>query len=165
MLRGCLFRAGLFLSMVNWAIEMNRYEKIRSDLDGNPVLYGLMSDQKVADEMNRLDPVVRPKKLTTLQILDLLGPINGAAFIVALEAVAATNNVVRLAIRSMDAVGVDVGNAATRDMIDLLVADTVLGKEDSELVKSAAIAHVSKAEQLGLQPVRAGHVATAKALK
>lgn len=116
-------------------------------------LYSTMTDAQAAAELNKTITVIKPKKLTTLMILDILGSTNGANFIVALENISATNDAVRLATRSMDSVGVDVGNTTTRTMIDTLVAGSILNATDAQTIKDAANVATTRAQELGCDVV------------
>ena len=69
--------------------------------------------------------VARVKVVSTLggigTVLETLGPIDGAALLDSLEAMAATNSAVKWAFVLINRGELDFGSSATRQMIDLLV--------------------------------------------
>lgn len=125
-------------------------------------LYLSMSDQQAADELNKQITIIKPKKLTTLQILDLLGATDGAAFLVALEGLVASNDIVRLATRSIDSEGVDVGNVSTIAMLDSFVAGNLITSAIATKLKASANVTTTRAEEIGLGLIQSEDVRIAR---
>lgn len=89
--------------------------------------------------------VVAQYQLTTLKVLDVLGPIRGAAVMAALRAIPAFGEIVKL----MDqiAAGVNLKHADSDAMFAVLVGSSVLTQAESDAILALRIVHVGVAEQ------------------
>jgi CBS domain-containing protein len=89
--------------------------------------------------------------------------MSGAVILDKLEAAAATNSVVKWAMRFMAADGIDVGHSTTRTLLDALVG-TVLTQAECDLLKDMAVQPASRAEVLGLGYVQEQNIYAALGL-
>lgn len=71
-------------------------------------------------------------------IMTVLGPVEGAAVLDALEAVSASNSAVKWAMVMINAGTLDFGLVSTHAMIDTLVAATVISAPDGAALKASA---------------------------
>jgi hypothetical protein len=85
--------------------------------------------------------------VTARGILAEMGTV-GAQILDKLEAAAASNSVVKWAMKFMLTDGIDVGHATTRAMLDSLVGP-VLTQTECDLLKNLAVQPASRAEVLG----------------
>jgi len=138
------------------------YKKLQSEIIGNPSLYGSMTDQQIADELNLADKVsTQEYRITALGMMKILGATNGAAYLDALTTVAAQNSAVKWAMGNILTTGIDVGDPEVVAMLNMLTGTGVLVASDTTKVLDAAKVSQSRAQQLGFRYISAQMVGTA----
>jgi len=145
------------------------YAVIKSELANDPESLGYsgMSDSEAAAALNTAN---RSRTVTTFatwrKILADLGPTVTATVKAKIEAAAESNAAVAIALDMLseygEGGGLDLGHANTRAVIDSLVAAEVLTADEGSAVKAMAQETISRATELNLPAVGAGHVARAR---
>ena len=109
------------------------YKKLQSEITGNPSLYGSMTDQQVADELNLADKVsTQEYRITALGMMKILGATAGATYMDALTTVAAQNSAVKWAMGNILTTGIDVGDPEVVAMLNMLTSTGVLIASDRD---------------------------------
>lgn len=124
----------------------------RSDLASLP-------DWDAAARLNAPDPTLpaiiewRPTQVGIGTVLDALGPDAGATLLDALQALAATQPVIRWSLRLIESGSLDISRPSARDQIARLAAGGVLTQSevDALLALSRVERHPSWAEVSGMQ--------------
>jgi len=144
-------------------------EKLRKELADDPLKfnYANLPIQDIADKLNEKTRTrVVEFRVTELGILNAFAdPTDGEAVLLKLEAEATGNTMLARALRWMQpgGAGLDIGNNATRLMLDGLHAKSVIDAGELATVKALAEESISRAEELGLGVVRDGHIMEAQA--
>lgn len=145
------------------------YPILRSEIANDPMKrgYAAMTNAEVAASLNTADRThVDSTFATWRKMLADLGPTVTATVKAKVEAAAEGNAAVAIALDMLgeygDGGGLDLGHANTRAVIDQLAAGGVLTADEATAIKGIAEAVISRATELGLGEVGAGHVARAR---
>lgn len=125
------------------------YEILKAEIDGNPGLYGAMTDQQVVDELNIVNKSQNRTSMTRQEIYENIDP----AALSALTSI----QLAQLNLALSDTVD-PFGNAA-QVFIDVFGG----GSQTITNLQAARVDTVSRASQLGLGIVKLGHVTEARA--
>lgn len=140
-------------------------EKLTLELS-NPEYAGL-SDQEAADLLNVANlPTLKPGSWATeLTVLAALGPVDGEAFLSALDSLAGSNGLIARAVRWLRSTqGIDLGNSFVQDQLTALAAQNVITADSAGVLKSLGCQLISKAQSLGYGEIGIGAVRNARLL-
>ena len=118
----------------------------------DPVLAGLPATSDgawaIAEAMNAVVGQAPASRMVNARhVLAELGAA-GAAALDKLEAAAASNSVVKWAVRFLDGQGLDIGHPMSQSMLDQLAQAGVLTQTEADALKALALADQTRAEAL-----------------
>ena len=145
------------------------YEVLVAELTDDPLArgYAAMTDQAAAETLNAGNRTVAdPARKTFRDLLREIGMADAGTIHGKLKAAAAGSDGVALAVAAAGDYGADGGldfsDPATISGIDTLVAGNVLSSDEGDALKALGRKTVSRAVELGLGYVKAGHVEEAR---
>lgn len=135
--------------------------------------YAGMSDQQAADSLNTANrTAVRMRFASFRTLAAVLDPTEYATAKAVLAAAANGNPLVTDMVKMLELPGsedgsgggLDFGSAGVRGFLDYLVAGNMLSAAIVAKMKSVAEHAISRAEELGVAPLRASHINSARQL-
>lgn len=116
-------------------------EQIRSVVLGSSELKLLARegcDGELALRPELSEVVTKEYRLTSLRVLDLFGPIRGAAIMAGIRQAAQQNPVLAEIVPHMDSYGVNVGHVDAPTVFELLVGAGICSREEADIVLDLA---------------------------
>lgn len=140
---------------------MNK-EKLKQLIDENPTALSGLNDALAADYINTVNQP-GPRRMSALDIVESLGYTTGKSILDTLETLAASNSVIKYAMKALESGEmIDINNAATKSIIDLLVQNGSLASDKADALKALENNQQSLAQKYGLPRVTVSDVTLAR---